>query len=135
MATHSYAVLDGHLDPMDVARTLVAAYGARSMRIALDGLSRDSFRLLFEEAVKPEQMHLRPHQRRGLQRDVSMLTNGYGSADHADLTTEPSTSVLLGWNYGDEVAILRALVDHYGGWIMRYDDEAWTRYDRVAKAA
>lgn len=135
MATFSYAVIDGHHSPIDVARTLIAMYGARDMHIGVDGTFADSYRLVFEEAIKPEQKELRPHQRRGLKRDVSMMTNGYGAADHADLTTDPITSFALGWGYGDEVEILRALVDFYGGWIQRYGDESWTRYDRQRKAA
>lgn len=135
MATFSHAVIDGHHSPLDVARTLIAAYGARDVKIGVDSLFKDSFSLLFEEAIKPEQKGLRPHQRKGLQRNMGMLTNGYGAADHADLTTGPITSFTLGWGYGDEVEILQALVDFYGGWIQRYGDENWTRYERQRKAA
>ena len=135
MSTFSYAVVDGHHSPVDVARTLIAAYGARDVSIGVDGTFKDSFTLLFEEAVKPEQRKLRPHMRRGLRRNMSMLTNGYGAEDHASLTTAPITSFLLGWKYGDEVEILQALVESYGGWMRRYGEDEWTRYERRARAA
>lgn len=135
MATFSYAVVDGHHSPIDVGRKLVRYYGARNMKIALDDHSYDSFQLIFEEAIKPEQRGLRPHQRKGLIRNMGMATNGYGAGDYADLTTAPVTSFILGWGHGDEVEILRALVGAYGGWIQRYDDEEWTRYERVEPVA
>lgn len=135
MSTFSYAVVDGHHSPVDVARTLIAMYGARDVRIGIDGTFKDSFTILFEEAVKPEQRSLRPHQRKGLQRNLLMLTNGYGAADHVDLTTDPISSFTLGWGYGDEVEILRALVDFYGGWIQRFGEDAWTRYEKRRQAA
>ncbi len=135
MSTFSHAVVDGHHSPVDIARTLIATYGARDVSIGVDGTFRDSFNLMFEEAIRPEQRGLRPHLRKGLRRSMSMLTNGYGAQDHADLTTAPITTFLLGWNYGDEMEILRCLVDFYGGWIRRHEDEEWTRHEGRVKAA
>ena len=129
MSITSKAILEGNIDPIELAQFLAASCGVTNVRVELT--HKPSYLIVgFHQRPPAEQMALPERKREKIIRSMSVFLNGMCKEDYADVTSEPATLVTIG-SGGQAEEILTSLCQHYGGWCAEYDANSYSRITRA----